>query len=462
MNKSVNVAIVGGSGFWSETNHHPSLLEISTKLPVRLVAIVDKIDPHSVNYSNTLKIISKDRTSWINPCDYKNTDEIIKKLIDIYDVNLVIIASDPSTHFNYGMSCMKFGVNTICDKPIVSCSNSSTNISKAKDIKANFKKLENAFISAKNKSPTIMFHSILRRRSLDAFNVVAKELGAVAEKTNAGINNMSVIVNGGVYKFPAEFNIPGSHGYLDGIGSLAHSAYHYLDVISWFISTAPGRAKKIVPTLNYVFRIEDYLKSQSFQTVAKLIDTSTESLCIPNLSTAILGCELDVGFSFILKDKNDIDCGQISFLFNHVSFSPRTNVYKKGSGDHANRPGGGRMSAFVIDVHQDGLQTWQMTKNNIVFEENVINLLGRRHPMLKGESLIEKTYRNAYNTDVNMKDFLYIVVDNIINNRELINHPVIRSLSEERLTTELYGACYELIAREYNNLPKLITKGVYI
>jgi hypothetical protein len=82
--------------------------------------------------------------------------------------------------------------------------------------------------------------------------------------------------------------------------------------------------------------------------------------------------------------------------------------------------------------------------------------------MLKGESLIEKTYRNAYNTDVNMKDFLYIVVDNIINNRELINHPVIRSLSEERLTTELYGACYELIAREYNNLPKLITKGVYI
>jgi hypothetical protein len=456
MKKSVNIAIIGGSGFWSELSHHKHLMELRKRFALKLSAIVDPINPRMVHkHENMQRILEAEDVAWINPEDYKNTDSIIHDLKQNYGVNLVIIASNPVTHFDYGMSCIKHDVHVICDKPIVSTRNASTVYNSATGIKEQYKELLNAYTVAKKNNPKLLFHSILRRRSLEPFVEVATELERVYKKTGAGINNMTLFVNGGIYKFPAEFTSGGAHGYLDGIGSMAHSAYHYLDIIAWFLSKAPGGTTKIRPQLNYVLRVQDYLRTQAFAPLARTIKTSAESLEIPKLPLEVLGCELNSGFTFMLYNDQDIPTGEITFLFNHVSFTPRINPYDRAIHEPANHKGGGRVSHFTVDINQEGLQSWQIGKNDIVFEGNDITLQGRRHSLIEGESTVSRVYENAYEPEISMKDLLAHTIEKLLEDTAIDDHPIIRTLAEERLATELYASCYELIAAQYEHPNKL-------
>jgi len=248
----VSVAIIGGSGFWSEQSHHKHLLALDKEHPVRLVAIVDPVNPRSVTAHPHLQAILKQhQPRWINPLEFTAADDIIAHLRDSLGVNLVIIASTPCTHYDYGLSCIEWGVNVICDKPIISHNNASTDPESASKIVSQYNTLIEKYQNARIKNPNLLFHSILRRRSLSAFTHVAKELEKVYKSTGAGINNMSIIMNGGKYKFPAELGSSGAHSYLEGVGSLSHSAYHYIDILSWYLTCAPGVTTKIKPQLNY-------------------------------------------------------------------------------------------------------------------------------------------------------------------------------------------------------------------
>ncbi len=449
MNK-VNVAIIGGSGFWSELSHHKHLNNIRNHKDVSLVAVVDLVDPRTVSHhANLQAMLDHDDTTWVNPADFVDTDAIMQYLIDRHDVNLVIIASTPCTHYEYGMSAVKYRINTICDKPIISHNNASTDPEAAETIVSQYDTLLDAYQRAKEDTPTLLFHSILRRRALDAFVRVADDLKEVYEQTGAGVNNMSIIVNGGKYKFPAELDKPGAHGYLEGVGSISHSAYHYLDVMSWYLSNAPGQAHYIRPRLNYTFRISDYLKVASYRTLAKIIGEKPEALSTPALSKETLGCELNAGFTFDLLDADHNLIGTNSFLFNLVSFSPRVLNYDKDVHEPADRKGGGRMSHVIVDVHQDGLQNWQVTKNDVVFEDNSIHATCRRHPLLGKKTFETITDENAYTSGVTLEDLLYHVVDAVSETRAIVNHPNIRALDEERLAMQLYGQCYRLLAQDY-------------
>lgn len=452
--KTVNVAIIGGSGFWSEISHHKHLNAIRGKQTVALKAIVDPIDPYSISHhSNLQNALQTDSSAWINPNDFDNTDQIIKYLVDNYSINLIIIASTPCTHYDYGLSAIKYRINTICDKPIISHNNASTDPSAAQKIISQYDALLDAYKHAKQEVPSLIFHSILRRRALDAFVKVAEDVKEVYQQTGAGVNNMSIIVNGGKYKFPAELDKPGAHGYLEGVGSISHSAYHYLDVMTWYMSNAPGRASFIRPRLNYVFRISDYLKVESYASLAKVIDEKSEALSTPMLSEATLGCELNAGFTFDLLDANHNLVGSNSFLFNLISFSPRVVNFDPDVHEPADKKGGGRMSHVIMDVHQDGLLSWQITKNDVVFEDNSIHASCRRHPNLGKKTFETAVYDNAYTSGLTLEDLLFEVISKVANDQPLVDHPNIRSLDEERLATQLYGLCYKLLAEDYIKQP---------
>jgi hypothetical protein len=460
MKRSVKVAIIGGSGFWSEISHHKHILEIRKQNTISITAIVDPVDPRKIkHHTNLQQMLELDNIEWVDPTDFKDEDAIIKYLIDTYDINLVIISSTPCTHYKYGVSTIKHRINTICDKPIISHDNASTDLMAAQLIIEQYDVLLDAYAEAKRDTPTLLFHSILRRRALQSFVRVAEDVKEVYEETGAGINNMTIVVNGGKYKLPAELDKPGAHGYLEGIGSISHSAYHYLDIMAWYLDNAPGRAVYIRPRLNYVFRISDYIKAQSYLPLANIIDEDRAALATPALSKATLGCELNAGFTFDLLDKDDNLVGSSSFLFNLMSFSPRTIKYDKNVHEPADKKGGGRMSHVIMDVHQDGLQGWQITKNDIVFEDNSIHAMCRRHPMLGKEVCEVITDANAYTSGVTLEDMLRVVIETISEDRGIESHPIIRSLEEERLATQLYGFCYQLIAANYINmaidLPKI-------
>lgn len=449
----VNVAIIGGSGFWSEISHHKHFCSIREKVDVSLAAIVDPVDPKSVTrHEHLQEMILHSNTKWINPSNFSDdTDAIIKHLVENMSVNLVIIASTPCTHYDYGMSAIKHRVNSICDKPIVSHDNASSDPNAAGAITKRYNEMLAAYQEAKKDTPTLLFHSILRRRALRSFERVAKDLKKVYKETGAGVNNMSIIVNGGKYKFPAELDKPGAHGYLEGVGSISHSAYHYLDIMSWYLESAPGRAYRIRPRLNYVFRVSDYLKVESYASIAKLIDVQEEGLATPALSKETLGCELNAGFTFDLLDADDNLIGSSSLLFNLVSFSPRILKYDEKVHEPADHKGGGRMSHVILDVHQDGLQSWQVIKNDIVFEDSNIHATCRRHPLLSRETFESFSEEDAYTAGLTLGDLMRIVVQKVSQNEVITNHPNIRSLDEERLAMQLYGQCYRLLAQNYQH-----------
>jgi purine nucleoside phosphorylase len=48
------IAIIGGSGFWSEINHYKNLLLISD-VNYQIVAIVDYKSPHKIRQYNTIE-----------------------------------------------------------------------------------------------------------------------------------------------------------------------------------------------------------------------------------------------------------------------------------------------------------------------------------------------------------------------------------------------------------------------
>ncbi len=452
MKKTIKIAIVGGSGYWSDRNHNNHILEIKATFPAELSAIIDPIDPRSVAINEyTRKLCSIDNTTWINPIDFQNTDEIIKHLKEKYEINLVIIASSPCTHFEYSMSCIKYGVNVVCDKPILNNYNASSDVAAASAIRTKYQELLAAYRTAKKQNPSLLFHSILRRRSLESFTKVAAQLDEVHKKTKAGINNMTILINGGVYKLPAELSHQGAHCYLDGVGSLSHSAYHYMDAIAWFLSKAPGKTVRIIPQLNYVTRVKDYLCAQAYKPVTDRIHINQEGLQHPTLTEETLASELNAGFTFMLQDSEGLHSGAISFLFNHISFTTRTLNYDKSVREPGDHKGGGRMSQSFIDVHQEGLQNWQIIKNDVALDDNTIVLYGRRHPSLEGQRYEYQKYENAYDTGIKMKDLLQIVLEHIQEGKVLENHPIIRELPEEELAVDIYTSCYELIAKDYNN-----------
>lgn len=454
MSDRVKIAVIGGSGYWSDRNHHRHILELKSQYDVELTAIVDYINPREVDiHKNTKELCTIDNTTWLSPSDFKNVDEILVELKNNHGVNLVIIASTPCTHYEYGVATVKQGIHTICDKPIISHKNAATNIEAASTIRDQYYDLLQKYREAKKLNPKLLFHSILRRRSLESFTKVAHELNVVYRKNNAGVNNMTILINGGVCKLPVELSNAGAHGYLDGIGSFSHSAYHYVDAIAWFVSQAPGRACKLVPRLNYVMRVSDYLESESYKQIANTLDIDSSALIIPELSKETLGCELNVGFTLTMKTKENITTGLISILFNHVSFNTRTIGYDPSVREVGDHKGGGRMSQSFIDVHQEGLQNWQISKNDVALDDNTITLQGRRHPSIGGKGYEYSKYENAYDSNISMKDLLADTLQYISTGGSIKEHHIVRELSEERLAVEIYTACYELIAADYQGSP---------
>lgn len=56
---------------------------------------------------------------------------------------------------------------------------------------------------------------------------------------------VSIVHNDGSYRFPGGFNLPGAHGYSSGLGSLTHTAYHYLDFLAFLIEQVKAGEPKV-------------------------------------------------------------------------------------------------------------------------------------------------------------------------------------------------------------------------
>lgn len=463
MNKKIRIIIFGGSGHWSEQNHYPAIVSLKDgNFPVEVAAICDPVNPYTVrkdDYSEgrsfLAKILEEDGPIWIDPTDSQFLNEQLMSLSE--DIDVAIIATNPTLHFKYSLWAVKAGIHVLCDKPIIVENDSAWSIEDAKKISTNFTALLDEVRQKRTQQP-LHFAIPLRRRFLPAFKNIALELGELYAKRKQGLTHLNLVLNGGLHRYPEEFMRGGAHGYLDGVGSLAHSTYHYLDFITWLISTAPGRAQYVGVSVQNVKRVSDYLLNEGFLSLAD-VNGHAPKRQVEGLTPSITNSELDFQLSLALYDSNKRRIGQAYFTVNHTTFSPRTadvtNVL-----DHANRAGGGRMSQLMLDVHQGALQNWQLIKNDVVFEEDNITVHRRIHPSLSRQTLIKTDYEDAYRSDdLNPKQQVAAFLTCIANGNQKVDG-FAQDIEEQVFTMDIFAAAYHALAAEYRGAGQEIMVGI--
>lgn len=458
---SVNFLVIGGSGQLCELNHYPAIRSLAKDgIEARVVAICDPrnprdIDPYHYNSGrdNLNAILSNDNPLWIDPRRFKaaELEQYLSKLAKDKKVDIVIIATDPAQHYFYANWAVAEAINVLCDKPLVVELDASWNTKKAVQIEKKFQSLYRKVELIQKKNKNYIFCTPLRRRALTSFVAIAENLQTVYDKTNEGITYLNAIVNNGIHRYPAEFLKGGAHGFLDGIGSLSHSSYHYLDVIAWYLQCAPGKVAKIGITLPYIVRVKDYIARQGYEQMLKLNDEDP-SVVVSDilLPDRVLNSEIDFTLHLHLYDNSNTKVGLISYTSNHATYSPRTTKYERDMLDHANDINGGRMSQIYFDIHQGSIQNLQLIKNDIVFKGNHITLNQRLHPKL-GDVFSENDYADAYDSDtVTMQDlFVSFVKKSIGVNIPAKHDEHLQLLRSQKLTHRLFSSAYVLIAKDF-------------
>lgn len=457
----VNFFIAGGSGHWCELNHYPAILALKEEgIDAKVAVICDPIDPYKTNPNhykvgrkNLEQILVNDKPLWVNPKNYTE-NELRKKLSNLFhdkSVNIAIVATDPIWHYFYADLAVENRINVLCDKPLIVIPNSSWDINQAEMIEQRFKNLLGKVKRNQKLNADYRFCTPLRRRALTPFVKIAYNLNKIYLKTNQGLTYMNIIINGGVHRYPVEFLKGGAHGYIDGVGALSHSSYHYLDVIAWYLQSAPGAVKSIEITLPYVSRVRDYLKKQGYQYLMEL-NKEDPSVVVGGveLSKSILNAELDFTIHMNLFDKDNNSLGLFSYTSNHTTYTSRKTKYNSEMLDHTNDKDGGRMSQIYFDIHQGALQNWLLIKNDVVFDGNNIEITQRLHPTL-GNPYLKEEYAEAYDTQtVTPKDLFVSFV------KKSMGLPVpeahdshLQLLTTQELTHRIFSASYELIAKKY-------------
>lgn len=466
----VNFFIAGGSGHWCELNHYPAILALKNEgIDARVAVICDPINPYKANSKhykvgrkNLNRILRDDKPEWVNPSD-SSQENLKKKLSELFrekEINIAIIATNPSCHYFYADLIVDSGINALCDKPLIVVPDSSWNTKQALLIEQKFRGLLNKVKTNQKKNPDYRFCTPLRRRALTPFIKIADSLSKVYSQTNQGLTYVNAIINGGVHRYPVEFLKGGAHGYIDGVGSLSHSSYHYLDVIAWYLQTAPGDTAYLEVTLPYVSRVKDYLKKQGYRNLMKL--NQEDPLVVVNnikLPENVLNAELDFTIHMTLFDKENNKLGLFSYTSNHTTFTSRRTKYDPEMLDHTNDKDGGRMSQIYFDIHQGALQNWLLIKNDIVFENNNIEITQRLHPKL-GNSYLKEEYADAYDSQtITPKDlFVSFVKKSLRLPIPKIHDEHLQLLTTQEITHRIFSASYELIAMKHaepNNLASI-------
>jgi hypothetical protein len=440
--EAIDVAIVGGVGHWSKKTHVPGVLDAKELASVRLLAIIDYQSPYDNGSNEKLRgLCRRDNTEWINPRTH--TDQGLLDRLDAFHnlqtVDLLIIACDPQYHLFYIRWALRRNIRVLCDKPPIVLPHCASDPVKADAIGIEFDGMARRLA---NKDP--LFVSLpLRRRAMEAYIDAADSFARVHSATGIGVSNGSVIVDSGVLRFPSELGHGGAHGYTCGFGSLSHSAYHFIDILAWFLTIARGTTRFIELSMPYVFRVRDYLASHSSRSLEAVL-SSEEGDDSVTLDAATLAAELDSVFHILLLNNRMCPCGSITLSCKHVTQTTRLLPRVDHNTDPANHELGGRMSHAVVDLHQGGLQAVTIHENHESMLPRRLSCVRRCHP-----NLGDREYWVQYDQHRKPRTTPVSLVSNaiLLSAGKLQAQSLLASLLDQRLTMALYSACYGLVAR---------------
>lgn len=154
--------------------------------------------------------------------------QAIEEHISKYQVNGVIIATEPMIHKAYSKWALSQGLNILLDKPITTRDNIVSDINQAKGILQDYDELLFDYQNLQHTKDTVfMINS--QRRFHNGFKFVKEKIKEVATITNCPINFIQAYHSDGQWRFPSEIVTQDYHPYCFGYGKASHSGYHIFD-----------------------------------------------------------------------------------------------------------------------------------------------------------------------------------------------------------------------------------------
>ncbi|MFI5774837.1 Gfo/Idh/MocA family oxidoreductase [Streptomyces sp. NPDC051658] len=460
--QTANVLLVGGCGHWAaHENHVPAILRMKRDgWNVRIPAICDVRDPYDHELLQQMphlrELVALDSPLWIKPevtAPYVKLKQHLDHAHAQLSFNIVIIACDPVHHYGYLRWATENGVHVLCDKPLLSREDAAWDPDQAAQVERDFEEI----LRMHRKQRVANGHMIalpLRRRANDVFVHAARSILDVYEDHKQNLTFGHFVVNGGNYRFPEEYELGNAHGYRYGIGSLAFSSYHYIDLIAWFLQIAPGDVAALRIKNHYVRRLGDYLSTEQNNVLLGLLkDRSEVSRTTASLSDRAKRSEMDFAFSIELIDSNARNLGMLAYTFASNSFSQRSvGLLKQDAERNVAFREKGRMSQYVIDLSQGHLQHIRISKNDAVGEPYRIRLEERRNPTLPGGgALKEHVFDDAHDgSSVTPQDVTQSFIQLVMGRAGLSSaHERISFIEDQLLTHNLYTSFYKLIAARH-------------
>lgn len=149
----------------------------------------------------------------------------------------VIIATEPLTHKTYAEWALQNGLSILIDKPITTCADATSKMSRAKGIFDDYMFLLEEYQKLQLKKETI-FMVNSQRRFHKGFQFVKKQIREIAEKTNCPVTFIQAYHCDGQWRLPSEIVTQEYHPYCFGYGKASHSGYHIFDTICQFYKAA--------------------------------------------------------------------------------------------------------------------------------------------------------------------------------------------------------------------------------
>lgn len=439
-----NILIIGGSGTWSGKTYIESIKK-SDKL-VKLVAIMDFISPykskHTKKYSNYFK---ENNVKWIK-VEKAYEEEILKECIIKDDIDTVIISTPHEFHYKYTLLCLKYGVDVICDKPIIATPAQSSLEEKAKENIYKHNNLLDAIEKSTNRKLQRRCYVLtpLRRRVQETYTNIYDSVNLIKEKFGQEVSDITISHNDGVFRFCNEVELNGAHGYTDGFGKLTHTGYHLIDVAAALIENGCNvKNTECVCKIINCNTIEDMIKSESYDINARLLKNETEK---QRISQIALNAEMDISISYVLYHNNIKYCSIILNLM-HLGKSNRTkNSYN--STDYNDQ---GRTNELSMHIQQGNLFSTQIISDTKSGSNGTIGdtyTFKNYHPIVAKK--IKRKEKEILNNTEQAENTIDIVSEfyNFIANNNLNGHYKYINFESQRITSELYIAA--LIAKVTN------------
>lgn len=231
--KTTNILLIG-VGPHARRIYVPALQKFASELPIKLVAAVDLkrqknvIDLFLKEQGYELEVLYLDSFDVATGIP-KKAKGMLSAIVKKFDIQGVIISTEPTAHKAYAEWALNSGLNILMDKPISVRKGISFDSTQAQGLLDDYEDLLDLY--KKHQSPEPKLFSVnVQRRYDHGFDKVKELIAETTQKFNVPITSMQVMHADGSWRFPKEILTQESHGLSEGFGKIAHSGYHLFDM----------------------------------------------------------------------------------------------------------------------------------------------------------------------------------------------------------------------------------------